>query len=133
MTRDSLAQPDRLLADRGVERHSSFDHRLGRLRAAYYFNQGNDVRGIKGMAYHAALGMLTARLNDVHGDAGCTRSEDRVRRSDFVHLSEHLGFQEGSFRDALLDKVGLRHRLLHIGSEGQSVAACTRSKANNRE
>ena len=85
------------------------------------------------MAYHAALGMLTARLNDIHGDAGCARSEDRARRSDFVHLGEDLGFQHGSFRDVLLNKVGLRHRLLHIGSEGQSVAACTRSNTNDRE
>ena len=85
------------------------------------------------MAYHAALGMFTARLNEIHSDAGCTRSEDRVRRSDLVHLGEHFGFQDESFRYVLLDKVGLRHRLLHIGSEGQSVAACTRSKANDGE
>src|ERR1700723_657173 len=127
MARESLAQPDRLLADRRIERHGSFDHRLGRLRPAYYFNQGHKMGGIKGMPYHAALGMLTARLNDIHGDAGCARSEDRLRRSGFVHLGEDFGFQEGSFRDVLLNKVGLRHRLLHVGSEGQSVAACTRS------
>src|ERR1700728_3319661 len=73
MTWESLAQPDRLLADRRVERHGSFDHRLGGFRTAYYFNQGNDVRGIKRMAYYAALRMLAARLNDVHGQARCAR------------------------------------------------------------
>src|SRR5689334_13486998 len=92
------------------------------------------MRRIKGMADYAALGvMLTTRLNGIHGDAGCAGSENHLRRSDFVHLGEHLRFQHKSFRYALLNKVRLRHRFLQISGEGQSVAACARSKPNALE
>src|SRR5579864_4309217 len=90
------------------------------------------MRRIKGMAYHAAFGMmLTACLNDIHRNAGCARGEDRIWRSGFVHLGKYPGLQENTFRDALLDEVGLRNCLLDIGSEGQSVAACTRIQASD--
>ena len=85
------------------------------------------------MPDHAAFGVLATRLNDVHGNAGRARSQDRVRRSDFVHLGKKFDLEVGPFRGVFLNEVGLRHRLGHVDSEGQSVATGTRGKADNLE
>ncbi len=68
MARKGLAQPDRLLADRCVERHRALDDGLGRLRPAHHFDEGNDVGRIERVADDAALGTLGAGLDDVHGN-----------------------------------------------------------------
>ena len=90
--------------------------------------------GLKGWPVTQRSGcFLAAGLNAVHGDAGCAGGEDRVGRSDVVHLGEDFGFQEEAFGHVFLDKVGLRDRVVHIGSEGQPVAACTGSQPNDGE
>ena len=78
------------------------------------------------MPNDTALGMLARGLHHAHGQSGGTRCDDRIRGGRIVHVGEQLYLEVLAFGTVLLNKVGVRERLLHIGGELQMLARCVR-------
>ena len=74
------------------------------------------------MPGHATFRMLARRLHHAHGQPGGTRRDDRILRGRIVHIREQLYLEVLAFGAVLLNEVGVRQRLLHIGRELQMLA-----------
>src|SRR6266850_4273227 len=130
---DLFANMNRFLANRFVKGERTLDSFRRCFFARDYFNERHHVRRIEGMADDATFGMLTGGLHRTHRQSGGTRCDDRIRPSRRIYVSEKLDLEVLSFGPVLLDKVGIRERLLEVRCELQVIARRVLGKANDGE
>ena len=116
-----LLQMNRLLSDRGVERHRVSDRLRGGRRPTDDLHEGNDMRRIERVADHGPLRTPALGLHHAHRDAGRARGDDRVRRRGIVDVGEQLDLEFRTLRRVLLNEIGVGQRGRHVGRELQSI------------
>src|SRR5882762_4259375 len=78
-------------------------------------------------------GIMCGGLNDIHGDTGGARREDRIHGSGGVHFGKQFDLEIRPFRSVLLHKISVGKRASHIRRESQPIARGTRRQANPRQ
>src|SRR5215831_2875097 len=77
--------------------------------------------------------MLARRLDDAHGQSRRTGRDDRICGSSRINIHKELDLEVLSFRSALLDKVRVRERVLHVASELKMISRGIRRKSKYLE
>ena len=112
-----LAQQHRLFTDGLIEVVGQLKQlRIG-LVAGGQLHQGDQVRGIVGVGPHAPLrmGRLGGDITDQQAGGGA--GIDGVGGGKFLHLGQDRPLDLQPLRAALLDELGVLHRLLHGGGQ----------------
>ena len=98
-----LLDPDRHLADLGVEGFGRLQDARGRALVRQQLDQGDQVRRVEGMAEQKARGIAPAFLHLAHHQAGGRGGDDGLGRQMRLDLGE----------EGVLDIQPLRHVLLN--------------------
>ena len=112
MPRYLMVDPDRLLAERGIEIAGPIDRPILGLPPADHLHQWDQMRRVERVAEHEAPGARKPRLYLAHEQARRARCQHRLRAQRIVDPTEEL----------TLERQVLRRVFLHEGHIGDGIA-----------
>ena len=133
VARHLAAEPDRPLAERGVEARGPVDHRRVGLFAADHLDQRDQMGRVERVADDVALRAHAPRLQLARHQARGARGEHRVLRERALDLGKERSLGGEILRAVLLDEAGVLDRCCGIFMDREAGRIGVRREAEPLE